>query len=343
MSTIPHVAPDRILQTGFGFWASKVLLSAVEMDLFSHLADGPRPVNELREALGLHQRSLYDYLDALVALGFLRRKGLKEGATYANAPDVDHYLVRGKPGYIGGMLQMANHRLYPFWGNLEEALRTGEPQNEIKEGEKTLFEAVYANPDTLREFAAAMAGFQIPNFLFLAQSFDFSNLEKYCDVGGADGTCACILADRHEHLDCVTFDLPELAPIAQENIRARGMEGRVEVRSGNFFVDKLPHADVITMGNVLHDWSTEEKLTLISKAHDALSTGGALIVIENIIDDQRRENVFGLLMSLNMLIETPQGFDYSYSDFRSWADQAGFRRTDLIPLAGPTSAAVAYK
>ncbi|NJB85642.1 putative O-methyltransferase YrrM [Lewinella marina] len=343
MTPIPTVAPDRILQTGFGFWAAKVLLSAVELDLFSYLSKGPQKAASIQKTLGLHSRSLYDFLDALVALGFLQRKGTGEDAQYANAPDVDHYLVRGTPGYIGGMLQMANNRLYPFWGNLEEALQTGQPQNESKHGEKSLFEAVYADPATLREFAAAMAGFQIPNFIFLAQSFDFSAYTNYCDVGGADGTCSCILAEQHPHLQCVTFDLPALVPIAEENIRNRGMEDRVRVESGDFFADDLPHADVITMGNILHDWSEQEKLMLLGKAYDALPEGGALLVIENVIDDKRKENLFGLLMSLNMLIETPEGFDYTYQDFRKWATKAGFRETDLIPLTGPSSAVVAFK
>ena len=149
---------------------------------------------------------------------------------------------------------------------------------------------------------------------------------------------------RHRHLTFTSFDLPPVAPHAQKQVDEAGMSDRIEVVGGDFLVDELPEADVVTMGNILHDWDLEKKKLLIGKAFAALPDGGAFIAIENVIDDARRENVFGLLMSLNMLIEFGQGgFDYTGADFRAWCAEAGFRSFDMIPLAGPTSAAVAYK
>lgn len=341
--TTAQLSPAKIMQTGCGFWASKVLLAAVEFELFTLLGDGPKPVQTIQKSLRLHDRSTYDFLDALVALGFLERQGLEDTAIYTNTADVDHYLVKGRPEYIGEMLQMANHRLYPFWGTLEEGLLSGKPQNETKTGGVPLFEAIYADPAKLQEFLSAMAGFQIPNFTALAEKFPFSNYATLCDMGGANGALSCIVATRHSHLQCISFDLPEVAPVAEENIRQQGLKDRIEIRSGNFFDDDFPQADLITMGNILHDWSEDEKLLLMKKAFDSLPNGGAFIAIENVIDNERRSNVFGLLMSLNMLIETTDGFDYTFTDFSHWANIAGFSRTELLPLTGPSSAAIAFK
>jgi hypothetical protein len=125
------VAPDSILQLGLAFWGSKTLLSAVELGVFTELAHRPLKAHILIERLRLHQRGARDFLDALVALGMLDR----DGDIYRNTPATALFLDRNKPSYVGGLLEMANARLYPFWGNLTEALRTGEPQNELKRGE----------------------------------------------------------------------------------------------------------------------------------------------------------------------------------------------------------------
>lgn len=337
------LAPDRIMQVGMGFWAAKVVLSATRLGLFGTLAAGAAPASRIRDALGLHERGLYDFLDALVALGFLEREGLGEQALYRNAPDADRFLDPAKPTYMGAILEMANDRLYPFWRDLEEALRTGEPQNESKHEGVDLFDKLYDDPERLEQFVDAMAGVQMAPFQALAESFDFSPYATLCDVGGASGDLSIQLARRYRHLHCITIDLPMVEPLARRRIEEAGLRERVETRSIDFWEDWIPNADVITMGNVLHDWSREDKKQLMSKTRESLHEGGALIAIENIIDDERRENTFGLLMSLNMLIETREGFDFTGAQFHDWASEVGFRDTEVIPLAGPTSAAVAYR
>lgn len=335
--------PSKIMQVGMGFWASKTLLTAVNMGLFSHLANGTLSAQEIQNKLGLSHRSLFDFLDTLVALGFLHRTGLKENALYENSEDSDFFLDKHKPSYIGGILEMSNNRLFPFWNDLEECLKTGKPQNETKNGGKPLFEAIYANEDTLREFIHGMGGVQAGNFMQLAHDFDFSKYKTLCDVGGSGANLSIHIAKNNSHMKCISFDLPPVGPIAKENVEALGLSDRIEVSSGDFFTDELPHADVITMGNILHDWGSDDKVMLIKKAYDSLPEGGALIVIENIIDDQRNKNVFGLMMSLNMAIETDEGFDFTASDFNQWAKEAGFSRTTVMPLTGPSSAVVAIK
>jgi len=338
-----QITPEKIMQIGMGFWASKTLLTAVNMSLFTHLANNKLSGNDIKKKLNINERSLYDFLDTLVALGFLDRTGLKENAIYTNAIEADIFLDKNKPSYIGGMLEMSNNRLYPFWGDLEEGLKTGKPQNETKNGGSPLFEAIYADETKLREFLHAMGGIQTGNFMMLANVFDFSNYNTLCDIGGSGGNLSIHVAKNNPHMTCKSFDLPPVTPIANENITALGLSDRVTAISGDFFENDFPKADVITMGNILHDWGTKDKLMLITKAYNALPKGGALIVIENIIDDDRRHNAFGLMMSLNMAIETEEGYDFTASDFNSLAKQVGFEKTELMPLTGPSSAVIAIK
>ncbi|QCX37901.1 methyltransferase [Aureibaculum algae] len=343
METKTQVDPSKIMQVGMGFFASKTMLTAVNMGLFTHLAKTDLTGQSIREKLGLHNRGLYDFLDTLVALGFLKRTGVKETAVYSNAEDTNLFLDKNKPSYIGGMLEMANNRLYPFWNNLEEGLKTGKPQNEAKAGDAPFFEAIYADELRLREFLNAMGGIQIGNFIMFSKVFDFTDYHSLCDAGGAGGYLALQVAINNPHMRCITFDLPPVEPVARENINMMSLSDRVSAQSGDFLTEDLPKADVITMGNVLHDWGTKDKKILIKKAYDALPQGGALVVIENIIDDNRSKNAFGLMMSLNMNIETPEGFDFSAVDFNGWAKECGFSQTSVMPLTGPSSAVIAIK
>lgn len=335
--------PSKIMQIGMGFWASKIVLTAVSMKLFTHLSGNEMSGVEIKNKLNLHERSLYDFLDALVSLGFLNRTGLKKTAKYSNAEDVDLFLDKNKQQYIGGILEMANNRLYPFWNDLEIGLKTGLPQNETKNGSASVFETIYADPERLRKFIFAMAGVQMGNFIVFAKTFDFSNHKTLCDIGGSGGHLSIQIVMNNPHMKCVSFDLPPVAPVAAEVVRSMGLLESVSVASGDFFEGELPKADVITMGNVLHDWGRNEKKILIGKAYDALPNGGKLVVIENVIDDDRRDNSFGLLMSLNMLIETEAGYDFSKSDFDELAYEVGFSKTESMVLAGPTSAVIAIK
>ena len=338
-----QVDPSHILQVGMGFFASKTVLSAVELELFTHLGSGALTGDELGERLRLHPRGIYDFLDALVALGFLQRTGDGAEGRYENTPDGAVFLDKRSPAYIGGILEMANARLYPFWGGLTEALQTGQPQNEIKHSGASMFDELYSDPARLEQFMQAMSGISMGPFMALAEAFDFSKYQTLCDVGGATGQLCSIVAARHPHLQCTSFDLPVVAPIAEKHIAAAGLSDRVRVAAGDFFVDPLPKADVITMGLILHDWNLERKKHLIRSVYEALPEGGAFIVIENLIDDARRENAFGLMMSLNMLIEFGDAFDYTGADFADWCKEAGFREVAFLPLAGPTSAGIAYK
>ncbi len=338
-------SPDSILQIGTGFWPSKVLLTAVDFDLFTLLAQNqPQTAPQLKQRLNLQctDRNMYDFLDTLAGFGFLNREGILDTATYSNGRDTEIFLDEKKPTYVGGLLKMLNKRLYGFWGSLEEGLKTGRPQNEAKQGEN-LFDAIYKSPQQLEEFMNAMSGIQVGAFMAFAQKFDFSKYKTLTDAGGCGGLLSTIVARHQPHMSCVSMDLPGVTAIAEKAIAKSGVSDRVKAVSGDFFNDAFPQADIVVMGNILHDWDEQQKLSLMKSAYDALPEGGAFVAIENVIDDNRKDNVFGLLMSLNMLIETGTGFDYTLPDFNQWARQVGFSSTSLLPLVGPTSAAIAIK
>jgi len=345
-TTSQQIDPSKIMQIGMGFWASKVVLSAVKFKLFTLLAGTSKSAKEIKDALhlGTTTRHVYDWLDTLVSLGFLKREGLLDNAIYSNAPDTEMFLDVKKPSYMGGILQMANNRLYHHWANLEEGLLTGKAQNESKdENNMHFFEDLYKSPEKLAEFIDAMSGIQGGNFMTLVKKFNFSNYKTLADIGGADGFLSALIAKHHPQIKCTTFDLPPVAPLAEAKLKQFNVADRVTVASGDFEKDPLPSAEIITMGNILHGLNEEGKLRLMKKVYDALPENGAFMAIENIIDNDRSKNTFGLLMSLNMLIENGDGYDYTHNDFDKLAKDAGFKRTEIIPLAGPTSAAVAYK
>src|SRR5262245_16927638 len=219
--------PGRIAQIGLGFWPSKTLLSAVELGLFTILGKDALTGAEIQDKLGLHPRAVFDFLDALVALELLHRDGEGPAARYRNTAETAHFLDRTGPAYIGGILEMANARLYRFWGDLTEGLKTGKPQNEMKNGGTSVFGELYKDPARLEQFMGAMTGISLPNFEAFARAFDFSRYKTVVDIGGATGQLSIIIARHHPHLKFTTCDLPQVVPIAEKTIRAAGLTSRI--------------------------------------------------------------------------------------------------------------------
>lgn len=332
--------PERIMQLGLGFWGSKALLSAIELGVFTELAKEPLDAKSLAERLGLHSRSAQDFFDALVALHMLQRQGDR----YANTAETNLFLDRAKPSYVGGLLEMANARLYQSWGLLTEALRTGQPQSELaQEGGEEFFAFLYNDPPRLRLFLEAMTGISIGTAIAIAQKFPWKEYQTFIDIGTAQGGLPVQIALAHDYLSGGGFDLPAVGPSFEEYVDSFGLSQRLRFYPGDFFTDPLPTSDVLVMGHILHDWNLAEKQLLIAKAYEALPSGGALIVYEALIDDDRSQNAFGLLMSLNMLIETPGGFDYTGADCCAWMQEAGFRETRVEHLVGSDSMVVGIK
>lgn len=330
---------EPLLRLGRAFWESKTLLSAVELGVFTALADGPQDELSLANELGLHPRGSRDFLDALVALGLLDRRH----DLYANTPTTDAFLDRNKPSYIGGMLEMATALEYPTWGSLTDALRTGQPQSKIEDSDEGLYQALYADPARLEQFLAAMTNISTGIGHVLAQKLPWDRYHTVIDIGTAQGDLPVQLALAHPHLRGGGFDLPPVGPIFEAYVARFGLADRLRFYPGDFFTDELPTADVLVMGYILETWDLAEKRTLLAKAYAALPNGGALIVYESLIDDDRRANAFGLLMSLNMLIQTPGGFEYTGADCRGWMQEAGFAQTYVEHLLGDHSMVVGIK
>ena len=333
------VTHDRIMQLAMGFCASKTLLSAVEIGVFGSFAEGPLDLPALRSRLGLHERAAHDFFDTLVVLGLLRRDNDKR---YSNSKEAARFLDPAGPDYIGGIIEMFNARLYGFWGSLTDALRTGMPQNEAKQG-GDLFANLYTDPGRLEGFLRAMSGQSLPVAKALARGFPWETVGTVVDIGTAQGCVPVELARAYPHLSGGGFDLPPVAPIFSRYVASHGLSDRLHFTPGDFLVDDLPQADVLVMGLILHDWDLPTKRMLISKAYAALEKGGSLIIYEFLIDDARRTHLPGFLMSLNMLIETRGGFDYTGADCLGWTREAGFADGRIIPLVGPHSAVIVTK
>lgn len=337
-TAIVDLSPDGIMQLGYGFRGARVLMSAVELDLFTELATAPRDGEALRSKLRLHPRGARDFFDALVALGMLER----EGGIYRNTPETDFYLDRNKPSYIGGIFGLTSKRIYPLWNSLTDALRTGKPQ-EQEDRNADLFDAMPDDPAATAEFSRAMTGISLPIAKALAWRFPWKEYGSFIDIGTAEGALAVEIAEMHPHLVAGGFDLPQLQSAFEAYVRRHRLEDRVRFYGGDFLKEELPAAGVLVMGQILHDWDLEVKRALLAKAYAALPKGGALIVYEQLIDDERRENASGLLMSLGMLTLTQGGFDYTFADCCGWMSEAGFTDLEQERLNGPYSMVVGHK
>ncbi|MCC6730723.1 MAG: methyltransferase [Chthonomonadales bacterium] len=336
-SAAAPVSPDPLMRIGFGFAASKTLLSAVELGVFTELAARPGTLDDLTSRLGLHPRGAADFLDALVALRLLER----EDGVYRNGPEAAFYLDRARPSYAGGVFEMMNARLFTAWSRLTDALRTGKPQSEEAES-ADLFAAMYADPDRLRTFLQGMTGVSMAPSRALADRFPWERYESFADIGCAQGGATAQIALRNEHLRGTGFDLPAVAPVFEEYVECAGLADRLRFQAGDMFAEDLPAADVLVFGHILHDWDLSARRTLLRKAHAAVPNGGAVIVYEALIDDERGAPT-GLLASLNMLVVTHGGSGFTGAECLRWTRDAGFREAYVEPLGGDHAMVVGIK
>jgi hypothetical protein len=332
------ISPEHILEIGFAFRKSKALLSAVELGLFASLADGPQSAEALRRRLGLQGRGASDFFDALVALKLLDRDDSNQ---YVNAPDCAYYLDPRQPTYIGGLLEYLNARMYRTWDLLTPALRQGAAQ--CGPAAAGSFKDFYADESAFEIFLKGMTGGSRLAARALAQNFPWEAYGTVIDIGTAQGCVPVEIAQAHKHLIGGGFDLLQLKSAFTNYVREHGLDGRLTFYPGNFFEEPLPNADVLIMGRVLHDWDLPARRLLLNKAHEALPAGGVLIVHETFIDDARRSRAHSLLASLNMLIQTDGGSEFSARECMMWMREAGFGKTRLVALAGQHKAVIAMK
>ena len=329
---------ERLYSIGSAYRQAKVLLSAVELDVFSALAKAPLHAAALAAQLDIDQRGARDFFDALVALGLLNRD---VHGRYQNSEATNLYLDRAKPTYLGGSFDQYNRREYGMWGLLTEALRTGRPSTEINGHDH--FESIYHDPIRFRSFVNAMTAGSMLSARRLAEQFPWRKYRTLCDVGTAQGCLPVQIALAHPHIQAIGFDLPELKSAFDQYVKDNGLSQRLTFRAGDFFEDPLPPADVIVFGRVLHNWDLPTKKMLLKKAYAALPTGGEVISYDMLIDDERSSSTSGLLSSLNMLLWTSAGFGYSGSDCADWMREAGFDDMRIEPLVGGNSMIIGMK
>ena len=333
-----QLSNDPIMKLGTAFFASKVLLSAIELKLFTILANNPLSETELQKKLKLNDRAAKDFFDALVMLGMLTR----QENIYYNTAETEFFLDQNKDSYCGHWLEMANRRLYKHWDNLTAALQTGKPQNEFKHLEDP-FDAIYADQSNLDNFLNEMGDVSRPLINEIASVFNWHDKKTFIDIGTCQGIFPTHLALLHPHLRGGGFDLPKLKNAFNAYTQAHNLTDRLNFYPGNFHCDPLPTADVLVMGHVLVDWDIQVRKQLIAKAFSALPKHGYLLIYDMMTDNMKSSNVAALLMSLNMLIETQGGSTYSESDCRLWLQEAGFDEIQIVKLNKTHSLAIACK
>lgn len=322
------LTPIPLMQLVTGFWASKTLAAAVDLDLFTRLSGQGTTAQEL-SMLSLHSRPAEMLLSACAALGLLE----KHEGRYCNSPLSEEFLVRGKPQYFGGYVTMQDKRLYLVANRLTEALKTNRAQT--WGDHPGLFEAISANPEEQCIFTEAMHSISTQSGRAVAEAFDFAPYRELLDVGGGSGAY-CIEAVRHfPHLRAVVFDIPPALEVAQEKITQAGLSDRITTRVGDFFSEALPRgSDVLLLSMILHDWTPEKNAMILRKCFDALPSRGALIVSELMMDDDKTGPIPAAMMSMIMLIET-EGRNYTWAEYTEWLEETGFQEIQRIPLKSP--------
>lgn len=316
-SSAPPVDAQALTRLSSSYAQARILHSAVEVGLFELLSQGPLNVDEIRTRLDLHPRLLRDFLDAVAALGLIR----KEGAQYAIDPEAARFLVPGGgPVYLGARIRTAAQRHYHTWGRLTDALRGGEPQAGVG---GDAFATLYSNPEATRNFLIHMDannGMVGPQ---LAEAVDWSAYKSFVDVGGARGNVASHLVRKHPHLAGGVFELPAVRPFFEEYMAELGLTGKVVFHGGDFFTAPMPAADVLVFGHVLHDWSESDRQQLLNRAYAALPPGGAVVVYDQMLDEQAPD-LRSLIGSLNVGLITTGGSEYTVPECRVWVEKAGF-------------------
>ncbi|WP_371657980.1 methyltransferase [Streptomyces sp. NBC_00280] len=336
----PHATenpgPGEILQLTMAFYGSRALISAVELDIFTLLAEKPMPVSELCERAGMHPRGAHDFLDALVALGLLERDA-DDG--YYNSPAADRYLDRRKPGYVGGYTRLADTKLLPVWTRLTDALRTGEKQVPSQGG----FFGGYADPDATRNFLGAMDAVNSGVGRSLSEALNWQEYDSFVDLGGARGNLAAHLRQSHPHLDATCFDLAQMEPFFQEHMKSLDIADQVRFIAGDFFEDPLPQADVFVVGHILHYFGLRQREDLLARIFGALNPGGVVLVYDRMINNDRRGASLSLLGSLNMLLTSADGREYTPAECTQWLSGAGFTHLRNTAVSRPDTLVIGHK
>lgn len=337
----PAITPVPLMELSTAFWAFKTLSTAVDMDIFTRLATTPMTTAELAHWFRIEERPAEMLLTGCAGLGLLT----KHNGRYHNSPLAEKFLVRGGHYYFGGFVTMLNRRLYSGWDKLSEAITTNRPTTWDPDKQKSLFEG--SDPGMMQTFWQAMHSLSTFTARSLGEAVDFRPFRKLLDVGGGSGAFDIELCQRYSNLSATVYDLPFVAEIAAERIAEAGLTDRIATHPGDFFADSsYPGGhDVILLSMIMHDWSEQEDRAILEKCYEALPSGGAVVISELLVNDNKTGPAPAALMSLNMLVETVGGRNYTAAEYRSWLEDIGYRdvRVTSFDAPGANGAVIGYK
>lgn len=331
--------PSPVLDLLIAFRRSKTMFAGVALGVFDALAGGPKSAAALAGELHAHPDALARLLDACVGLGLLRH----DPAGYANTPVADTYLTAASPRRMTGYIAFTNDILWKLWADLEGGIREGTPGWKRSFGwDGPIFANIFRTEAQRREFTMGMHGFGLISSPEVVAAFDLSRFRRLVDLGGATGHLAVAACRRYPDLRAVVFDLPQVVPLAAELVAATEVADRVEVTAGDFFADELPDADLYALGRILHDWADDKALTLLRKMYARLPVGGAVLVAEKLIADDRAGPPWAQMQDVNMLLVT-EGRERTLAGYADLLKQAGFAEVEGRRTTAPVDAVLAVK
>jgi predicted O-methyltransferase YrrM len=325
------LSPLPLMEMATGFWSFKTLASAYELGLFEQLSGtSGTTADELADRLGIASRPAEMLLCGCAALGMLH----KQNGRYVNSPLSDEYLVPGKPNHIGGLVTMFDRRLYAGWDKLTQAIRTNRPTTWDPDRDQSLFES--ADPEMLATFWEAMHAMSTLTGRALGAAFDVGGFRRLLDVGGGSAAFDIVLCQRYPELRTTVYDLEYVADIAARNVKDAGLGDRITVTPGDFFADASFPAghDLHLFSMIMHDWDQERDQLLLRKSFEALNSGGAVLICELLVNDNKTGPAPAALMSLNMLIET-EGRNYTAAEYSNWLTEVGFVDPHVVAFEAP--------
>jgi acetylserotonin N-methyltransferase len=321
------------------FRRSKTMFTAVSMGVFDILAAGPADLDSLAQQLKAQPGSLARLLDACAGLGFLR----KQDGKYANEPVADVYLTTNSPRALIGYIRYSDAVLYRMWEHLDDAVREGSHRwRQTFDFDGPIFSHFFRTDESMRTFMRGMHGFGLLSSPAVAAAFDLSGFHRIVDLGGGTGHLVIAACERYPQLRGAIFDLPRVVELAREPVGESSAKDRIELLPGDFFTDALPAADLYTVCRILHDWNEEKIETLLRKIHTALPEGGALMVAERLLDDDKTGPSNAAMQSLNMLICT-EGRERNFAEYESLLRRAGFAKVEARRTGKPVDAVMAWK
>lgn len=324
------IKPEQIRDLASAFQKSRILLTAVELDIFTYTDKHLSLADDIAEKIGTDPKATERLMNALAAMGFLR----KVHGKFYNTEPASQFLVKGKPDYMGGLLHSAN--MWNNWHTLTDA---------VKEGTCIKKERAHiVNDDSREAFIAAMHYRAVKHAEIIAYMLDLKGTTKMIDIGGGSGAFAMEFCRKNPGLKGVVFDLPHIIPITKRYVEEAGMAETIGFIEGDYLESDIGSGyDFIFMSAIVHINSYEQNKTLVKKCSEALNPGGQIVIVDFIMDEDKTNPLHGTFFSINMLVATECGDTYTDSEIRQWFLDAGVSKVERKNTSFGTSLMIGRK